>query len=292
MVDAWRERLRLVALSGLGATAAGIAAITVAHQLNGRGTPMTTVLAWSIAAVGVWAVVAFPSLAVAESLARRSEATLALAGRHAGLAMLVVLAAVSLRAGIDPLLPAAAQRGLPFDALWMRYATQWLAPGLLAYAIIALAGFVRVGRLRRVDASTVDDVAAPADAPITATPPPAARAAIASSHLERLVVRLGARSATVPVATVSCIEASGNYALLHVNGRKLTARITLAELERGLDPARFVRVHRSAIVAVEAVREVRAPRGLGASVLLVNGSVVPVSRLGRRALEARLGRRA
>jgi two-component system LytT family response regulator len=65
----------------------------------------------------------------------------------------------------------------------------------------------------------------------------------------------------------------------------------MAELELRLEARRFVRVHRSAIVALDAIREVRR-HGASHEVVLADGQVLPLSRVGRKALEARLGQRS
>jgi two-component system LytT family response regulator len=69
----------------------------------------------------------------------------------------------------------------------------------------------------------------------------------------RLVVRDGHRVTFVPVTDIAWIDASGNYARLHTAGRTHLLRETLKSLEARLDPERFVRVHRSAIVNIERI---------------------------------------
>jgi two-component system LytT family response regulator len=72
----------------------------------------------------------------------------------------------------------------------------------------------------------------------------------------RLVVRSGAQVAFVPTAEVEWIEADGNYARIHARGRDYLLRETMKDLEARLDPDRFVRIHRSAIVNVERISTV------------------------------------
>ena len=60
----------------------------------------------------------------------------------------------------------------------------------------------------------------------------------------------------VPASQVRWIGSAGNYAELHVAGGSHLVRATLAELEAGLDPERFVRIHRGALVRLDCVREV------------------------------------
>ena len=69
-------------------------------------------------------------------------------------------------------------------------------------------------------------------------------------YATRLVVRDGPRVSFVPVADIDWIDASGNYARLHAGSRSHLLRETLKSLETRLDPERFGRVHRSAIVNV------------------------------------------
>ncbi|MEN8376908.1 MAG: LytTR family DNA-binding domain-containing protein [Gemmatimonadota bacterium] len=72
--------------------------------------------------------------------------------------------------------------------------------------------------------------------------------------LSRFLVRVGQKMLLVAADDVDWIGAADNYAELHAGGRTHLVRGTLSALERRLDPDRFVRVHRSTIVNLEAVR--------------------------------------
>jgi two-component system, LytTR family, response regulator len=104
----------------------------------------------------------------------------------------------------------------------------------------------------------------------------------------RFEVRVGARILLIPVADVDWIEGAGYYSMLHVGEETHLLRETMQALEARLDPTRFLRVHRSAIVQLSRVRELRAA---GAEVLLESGDVVLVARARRAALSAALGTR-
>lgn len=98
-------------------------------------------------------------------------------------------------------------------------------------------------------------------------------------HLERLVVRDGGSVILVDVADVVRLSAAENYVELHTSGGAvLLARETLSRLEARLDPARFVRVHRSEMVAVAAVRAIRSASHGDAVAVLATGAEVRVSR--------------
>jgi two-component system LytT family response regulator len=115
----------------------------------------------------------------------------------------------------------------------------------------------------------------------------ALEALVAPAAVEpRFEVRLGTRRQFIPESDVEWIEGGGYYSLLHVGATTHLLRETMQRLERRLDAARFVRVHRSAIVQVARVRELRAG---GAEVILESGQAVPVSRSRRAALAAALG---
>lgn len=75
----------------------------------------------------------------------------------------------------------------------------------------------------------------------------------------RFVARLGARHYFVKVADIEWVEADGNYMRLHTADRKShLIRETMRGMEARLDPAGFVRIHRSVIVAVERIASIEA----------------------------------
>ena len=75
--------------------------------------------------------------------------------------------------------------------------------------------------------------------------------------LRRLAIRTGTRYHLVEVDEIDWIEGAGVYARLVVGDKAHLLRTPLAELERRLDPTRFVRIHRSTIVNLDRVREAR-----------------------------------
>ena len=79
-------------------------------------------------------------------------------------------------------------------------------------------------------------------------------------------------------AEISWIEAEDDYAVVHAGARRYRVRASLTALEAQLRPARFARVHRSALVRLDEVRELRAANGRDARILLRDGTSVPVSR--------------
>ncbi|HEY4305023.1 MAG TPA: LytTR family DNA-binding domain-containing protein [Gemmatimonadaceae bacterium] len=105
-------------------------------------------------------------------------------------------------------------------------------------------------------------------------------------YLTHLVSRVGVRDVIIPLETIDCIEADDVYAAVLADGKRHLVRIALDALERSLDPSLFARIHRSYIVRLDRVREIR--RANGPELLLENGSVLPVSRRRRVALEALL----
>jgi two-component system, LytTR family, response regulator len=92
-------------------------------------------------------------------------------------------------------------------------------------------------------------------------------------YVSRFPVRLGSRIQIVLADDVEWIAAAGDYAELHsVGGRSHLLRETMNSLEQKLDPAQFLRIHRSRIVRVKCVRELRAIENREYLVKLSDGS--------------------
>jgi two-component system LytT family response regulator len=99
--------------------------------------------------------------------------------------------------------------------------------------------------------------------------------------VERLVVPIATGELVIPVAEIDWIGADDYYACLHVGAKNHLLRESLASLETRLDPRRFARVHRSAIVQIDRIRELH-----GDEVVLRDGMRVAVSRRRRAAIES------
>jgi two-component system, LytTR family, response regulator len=107
-----------------------------------------------------------------------------------------------------------------------------------------------------------------------------------SGDVERLLVRSGSRLVFVRACDVDWFEASGNYVGVHVGRETYLMRQTMARLETRLDPAHFARIHRRALVNLDALRELR-PDDLGECIaILRNGECLSVSRRCRQRIEA------
>src|SRR5437764_440983 len=104
---------------------------------------------------------------------------------------------------------------------------------------------------------------------------------------QRIVVRDGARVHIIPLDKLDYVEAQDDYVALHSGGRSHLKQQSIASLEAALDPARFVRIHRSAIVNLERVARIE-PYGKESRIaILQDGVRLPVSRSGyARLLEA------
>ena len=109
-------------------------------------------------------------------------------------------------------------------------------------------------------------------------------------HLDRLVVRGSDRVQLLPVDQVSWIEADGMYVKLHTrDGAAHLHRALLGALDQTLDPRRFVRIHRSAIVNIDVVVELRQDAHGDYVAVLRDRTEIRVGRSFRARLQARLG---
>ncbi|MDY7230033.1 LytR/AlgR family response regulator transcription factor [Hyalangium rubrum] len=116
------------------------------------------------------------------------------------------------------------------------------------------------------------------------TPPPAPR------YVERLVLKDMGRMAFLPVGEIDWLEAEDNYIQVHAGAQKHLVRQSLREMEEELDPRRFVRIHRSTIVNVERVKELRPLFHGEYQVTLHDGTSLKLSRGYRERLDALLGK--
>ena len=112
----------------------------------------------------------------------------------------------------------------------------------------------------------------------TTTGAPAVTGGPAPRYALRFTVRDGERYVLLRVADVDWAEASANYVRLHVGPRTYQMRTTMSELERQLDPGQFTRIHRSTIVNLDRVREIRPEWHGEYDVALVTGATLRLSR--------------
>lgn len=109
---------------------------------------------------------------------------------------------------------------------------------------------------------------------------------------ERFLVRKLDREFLIATRDIERIEANGNYVNLVVGDRVYPMRGTMAGIEAQLDPAEFVRVHRSHIVGANRIASIEPLETGDARVHLKDGGQLPCSRSYRANLRQRLGQEA
>ena len=110
-----------------------------------------------------------------------------------------------------------------------------------------------------------------------------------SRYSDQLTIRVRRRMFALPVADIVWIQGASQYSRVHARGGEYLLSRSLASLEYELDPARFFRIHRSAIVNAAYVREVMS-RGDGRyNVYLQGGQALPLGRGRRETLHRLLG---
>lgn len=113
-----------------------------------------------------------------------------------------------------------------------------------------------------------------------------------AQYVERVVVRDGTRVHIIPVAKLDYAEAQDDYVALASEGKMHLKQQTISSLEGVLDPAQFLRIHRSYIVNLEKVTKIEPYSKDSYVVVLGNGSQLPVSRSGYARLRAVLEQKA
>jgi two-component system LytT family response regulator len=111
-------------------------------------------------------------------------------------------------------------------------------------------------------------------------PLPLSRTARRGAPLERILVRDGDKVHVVPVARVDYFEAQGDVVVMRAGESRLRKAATLGELEEGLDPARFLRIHRSYILNLDRLAGIELYAKDSRVAVLKDGTKLPVSRPG------------
>ncbi|MFC5743108.1 LytTR family DNA-binding domain-containing protein [Dyella tabacisoli] len=106
---------------------------------------------------------------------------------------------------------------------------------------------------------------------------------------ERFLVRKLGKEFLIAAREIEWVQASGNYVNLHVRGRDYPLRATMAGIEGRLDPARFIRVHRSYFINLDYLLEIEPLETGDARLQLLDGTKVPCSRRYRAQLRERFG---
>ena len=107
--------------------------------------------------------------------------------------------------------------------------------------------------------------------------------------VKRLTIKLTGRTILLPTDEIDWVETHGNYVKVHAGRESHLIRGTMQSLEMKLNPEKFVRVHRSAIVNVEKIKEIY-PRSNGdQDLVLHNGQQLMLSRHYRDKFFALLG---
>jgi two-component system LytT family response regulator len=118
----------------------------------------------------------------------------------------------------------------------------------------------------------------------------AASARPPAQYMERLAVKDGTRVFIIPIAKLDYAEAQDDYVELNAEGKKYLKQQTISGLESGLDPARFVRIHRSYVANLERITKVEPYAKDSHVAVMTNGKQLPVSRSGYARLRALLDR--
>lgn len=112
-----------------------------------------------------------------------------------------------------------------------------------------------------------------------------AAAAREGRPLERIVVKDGPKITVIPLDRLDWVQAQDDYVLLRTEGRNLLKQQTLTSLEAQLDPARFIRIHRSFLLNLDRLARVEQDAKEHREVILRDGARLPLSRAGYQRLK-------
>lgn len=171
--------------------------------------------------------------------------------------------------------------GKTYDAFgaswWVNFGYEYLKDVRTYFVIVGTLVLYRLWRLRQQGEAKL--LAAPDEgAPVEPVERP-----------ERFLVRKLGKEFLLNASEIEWLQAAGNYVNLHVRGRDYPLRATMAGIEERLDPARFVRVHRSHFVNLDYLAEIEPLESGDARLQMRDGAKIPCSRRYRAALRERFG---
>jgi two-component system, LytTR family, response regulator len=117
-----------------------------------------------------------------------------------------------------------------------------------------------------------------------------AQPARTASYPAQFLAKVGRHARILRADDICAVEAAANYVYLHTPELSGLLRATLSDFENELDPTAFIRTHRSWIVRISAIAEMRKVGGGDVRLRMNDDSEVPLSRNFRPAFEERLGR--
>lgn len=155
---------------------------------------------------------------------------------------------------------------------------------VLAFAVACLVWKVFVRRVEMTAAPVPEAQPVPEPAAELVPAPVKAPESVTAALPDALLVSKGADQCLVAVDRVQRVSAAGNYVEVHATGQVYLLRGTLGQAEARLPGARFVRIHRSHIVAVDEIERIRVQRSGSGVVVLRDGHALPMSKRYRAAL--------
>ena len=112
----------------------------------------------------------------------------------------------------------------------------------------------------------------------------------AQGHTRRILVRDGPRVHVLPVEKIEYVQAQDDYVCFRCEGKEYLKEQTLGALEALLDPARFVRIHRSFLLNLDRLSRVELDERENRVAVLTDGKRLPISRTGHTRLNELLGK--
>ena len=109
-------------------------------------------------------------------------------------------------------------------------------------------------------------------------------------YTRRILVRDGPRVHVLPVEKIDYVQAQDDYVCFRCEGKEYLKEQTLGELETSLDPAKFVRIHRSYVLNLERLARVELDERENRIAILQDGRKLPISRAGYARLGELLGK--
>lgn len=244
-----------------------VASVSVSADLVRRGVPFRPVEPWiwelsSAVALLVWLV---PLLRLDDLLRARVASAPARLGVRVLASAVYSALHVATMVGLRHVVYAIGAAHYQFGPWWDGFVYEYRKDALTFALILAIAAGWRAYRAHHL---------APPHAP-SPSPSPAAPPELPPAPT--FLVRTSGGDVLVRTPEIDWVEAQGNYVALHVQGKVMLMRQTLAELDAQLGGHGFIRTHRGALVNAERMQAIITRAGSELGVRLTNGEIAPLS---------------
>jgi len=252
------------------------------HALIGDNLTYVQALSVAVATCSLWAALLPQVFRWSDHISAENASWFMTMAAHVALAAAFVVISVGWRFSLDLLFPSLRRVHGSSSTVFGIYLLTGLGRSLLLY-LGAVAAAHAWKRYRISGVRPEPEICEPVSLTQSEFPSPTTDSS--ASPAQRFLIKTNGRILFVEPEDIDWIEAAGNYVSLHAGEKSYLLRESMRGIEEQLDPSRFLRVHRSAIVQLNRVREVQVLPSGRHQAIFISGARATLGRSGAERLK-------